>query len=515
MKPCKAAYKFVREEDKEIYKCFGFRHLSDATSYYVHRNNESFKGTTTLCQAIGEAVAFTAEYIGDILNQKEHTGEVYTDQKQSYFWFDLPVPKDWRENGITRAFGYRAYSDETSVIRFCATDRYGIYLKSDPSDLMDCAKLLPVLTLLLLRLIETDEEYGAAFLEFSRKPSAASFVVLHEDFYQYYKNNDYILSYREILSVPEECTESLRERLLTMMENNAALPEETSYEAVTFPEEAFAPEYRELVPALSQEFELPPMLGALCSAVAAGDMRAVLLHGPAGTGKTMSCKLICQQIGLPLMDTVNCSENLDEFILGKFLPEGDRIVFKESFVTKAIRYGGAVVFEEINFARPQYLSFLNSLLDDNGFVRLDNGEVVRRHQNFRFFATMNIGYYGTKELNQALYNRFNAIVELSELSDEAITKMLTARVPTCTKQIPTMLSVYHRIKTKIRAEELDIVISPRNLENWARMAVYEGYLTAAEKTILPIARNERSMEEMIRKIVASHQWRVKTEETAP
>ena len=33
-----------------------------------------------------------------------------------------------------------------------------------------------------------------------------------------------------------------------------------------------------------------------------------------------------------------------------------------------------------DFARPQYLAFLNSLLDDNGFVRLDSGEVVRRHR---------------------------------------------------------------------------------------------------------------------------------------
>ena len=101
------------------------------------------------------------------------------------------------------------------------------------------------------------------------------------------------------------------------------------------------------------------------------------------------------------MDTVNCSENLDEFILGKFIPEGDQIVFKESFITKAIRDGGAVVFEEINFAKPAYLAFLNSLLDDNGFVRLDNGEIVRRNPNFRFFATMNLGYLVRKENNQA------------------------------------------------------------------------------------------------------------------
>ena len=117
----------------------------------------------------------------------------------------------------------------------------------------------------------------------------------------------------------------------------------------------------------------------------------------------MSCKLVCQSIGLPIMETINCTENLDEFVLGKYIPQDDKIVFRESFVTRAIRDGGAVVFEEINFAKPQYLAFLNSLLDDNGFVRLDNGDVVRRHPNFRFFATMNLGYFGTKELNQALY----------------------------------------------------------------------------------------------------------------
>lgn len=37
-----------------------------------------------------------------------------------------------------------------------------------------------------------------------------------------------------------------------------------------------------------------------------------------------------------------------EFVLGKYIPQDDKIIFKESYVTKAIREGGAVVFEEIN-----------------------------------------------------------------------------------------------------------------------------------------------------------------------
>jgi hypothetical protein len=46
MKPCKAAYKIVRDGDNEIFKGFGFRHLSDATQYYVHPDNQSYKNTS-------------------------------------------------------------------------------------------------------------------------------------------------------------------------------------------------------------------------------------------------------------------------------------------------------------------------------------------------------------------------------------------------------------------------------------------------------------------------------------
>lgn len=273
-----------------------------------------------------------------------------------------------------------------------------------------------------------------------------------------------------------------------------------------FSDGEFSDEQKMYIPNLTEEFVMPAALSSVCNAVTAGDSLAVLLHGPAGTGKTISCKLICREIGLPIIETINCTENLDEFVLGKFIPEDEKIIFKESYVTKAIRNGGAVVFEEINFAKPAYLAFLNSLLDDNGFVRLDNGEVVKRHKNFRFFATMNLGYFGTKELNQALYNRFNNIIEIAALSDDAIKRMLTARVSECEPFADKLLSVYHKLKKKIELEELDVVISPRNLENWAKLAKYDGYLHAAEKTIIPIAKCDRVLEDTIRGILMLYKW---------
>jgi MoxR-like ATPase len=379
-------------------------------------------------------------------------------------------------------------------------------IKDEIEPLDSLYKLLPCFVILLAREMEFNQDFAVLTRNFLDSPTADIFVNIHEDFYQKHKNEEFCLIYSGMMSHDVSKFISCSFAYTALRENKKSAGKKKDLAITRFRRSAFLPEYRGLIPALSCEFELPKELRALCNAIQSGDSRAVLFHGPAGTGKTISCKLVCQSIGLPIMDTVNCTENLDEFILGKYIPRDHRIVFTESYVTRAIRYGGAVVFEEINFAKPQYLAFLNSLLDDNGFARLDSGEVIHRHPDFRFLATMNLGYFGTKELNQALFNRFNSIIEIAALSDDLIRKMLSARIPECGPYIDKMLGVYHKIKKKIESEELEIVISPRNLENWARLARHEGYLHAAEKTILPIAKCDRVLETAIRGIIYLYRW---------
>ena len=502
----KTAYKVVRENSKEIYKAFGFKHLSDVTQYYVHPDNESYSGTTTLCQPIGEAIILFATMLREYAEGKS-IGEYYVSRDCRTIYLDIDIPDDYRMNGVVEPLVHKYCAVlENDRVSICAYDQNGFWIKGDMEHLHPLYKLLPVFMVLLAKEIETMPDFATMLENFVEKPAADVFVNLHEDFYQAHKTEEYTVVYEDVLPFDTtECTAS-SSKYTVIRENKQEVIQEAELEIVPFAEDAFTEEQKAYIPHLSEEFVLPANLRSVCNAVAAADMLAVLFHGPAGTGKTMSCKLVCQNIGLPIMETINCTENLDEFVLGKYIPEDDRIIFKESFVTKAIRDGGAVVFEEINFAKPQYLAFLNSLLDDNGFVRLDNGEVVRRHPNFRFFATMNLGYFGTKELNQALYNRFNGIVEIAALSDEAIRRMLTARVPECKPMVDKILGVYHKLKKKIESEELDVVISPRNLENWARLAKYDGYVRAAEKTIIPIAKCDRALEDTIRGILMLYRW---------
>ncbi len=512
----KDAYKIVRDNSDEIYKGFGFRHLSDATQYYVHPNNQSYKGTTTLCQPIGEGITlFSLVLKGLVTDNEGILGDILVNSDKSKLYFKVKFSEDWKDNGIIDSRVDKAivllddneinltFYDESNKILPTTGKMYP--KDGELIDMVYCFFLS--FAALLTRDTNEDDEFNRIVFDYIENPTADAFVNIHEDFYQNHKMEDYefitdedllnydireFVSYKNIYSIIRQNKEQLKEKLDVVI--------------AKFDDNIFTEEQKQLIPTLGEEFELPEGLKPVCNAVVAGDSRTVLLHGPAGTGKTISCKLICRDIGLPIMDTVNCSENLDEFILGKFIPEGEQIIFKESYVTKAIRDGGAVVFEEINFAKPAHLAFLNSLLDDNGFVRLDNGEIVRRNANFRFFATMNLGYFGTKELNQALYNRFNTIVEIASLSDTAIKKMLITRVPECKEYVTKILGVYHKLKNKIEAEELDIVISPRNLENWARQAKYEGYLKAAEKTIIPIAKCDRTLENVIRGFLLLYKW---------
>ncbi len=502
----KASYHCVRKNSKEIYKGFGFHHLSDATQYYVHPNNQSYKGTTSLCQPIGEAVILFTSMM-QAAAQGKPFGDYWCDENRKLFRLQFRVPKDYHDNDVIdpNIASYKA-EYQNSRITVAAYDINGRWIEGSVEHLEEQNKILPMFMVLLAAEMETNTDFRSLMDGFAENPEADTFVNVHEDFYQNHKNDQYEIACMDLADFDTEGLHSYVASTAVIQENKDEAKKEEKTEIITFPSDAFSEEQKKLIPYLGKEFVLPSNLASVCSAVAAGDMLAVLLHGPAGTGKTISCKLICQSIGLPIMETINCTENLDEFVLGKYIPQDSQIIFRESYVTKAIREGGAVVFEEINFAKPQHLAFLNSLLDDNGFVRLDDGETVRRNPNFRFFATMNVGYFGTKELNQALYNRFNGIVEVAELSDDAIRRMLVTRVPECTPVVNKMISVYHKLKKKIEKEELDVVISPRNLENWARLAKYDGYIKAAEDTLIPIAKCDRNLEDTIRGILMLYRW---------
>lgn len=255
------------------------------------------------------------------------------------------------------------------------------------------------------------------------------------------------------------------------------------------------------IPNLPDWMQIPAKLVPIERSMAMGRVISFLQHGPAGGGKTTNCKLMCRDIGLPLIAVINCTNNLDEFVLGKYIPEGNQFIFFRSEVTDAVEWGGGVVFEEFNFGNPKHMAFLNSLLDDNGFIRLDNGQVIKRHPCFRFFATMNYGYAGTNKVNPALFNRFEAKARIKDLSDEQIKNLLLQRSSVTPKIADDMIVVYRKVQNKIMNEQREQVVSPRDILNWAKQSEDSDPLTAAEFTICAISEDDERFEEEIMDIV--------------
>jgi len=152
--------------------------------------------------------------------------------------------------------------------------------------------------------------------------------------------------------------------------------------------------------------------GEILKTIAIGirDNLPVLIMGESGTGKTSAIRFVASQTkqGLRRVN-LNGGTTADELV-GRLLINDKGTYWVDGILTEAMRNGEILVLDEINAALPEVLFVLQSILDDDGYLVLnekDNKEIVYKHPNFRLFATCNPPEYaGTKEMNKALLSRF-------------------------------------------------------------------------------------------------------------
>jgi len=139
----------------------------------------------------------------------------------------------------------------------------------------------------------------------------------------------------------------------------------------------------------------------------------VLLVGPTGAGKTAIVKYLAHLTQNSLR-RINLNDMTDiTEIIGGYKPnEQGRPEWHDGIVVEAMRKGQWLLLDEINLADPAILERMNSLLDDDRYLVLTekNNEIVKSHENFRVFATMNpSSYAGRKKLSAAMMNRLHKI----------------------------------------------------------------------------------------------------------
>jgi nitric oxide reductase NorQ protein len=134
----------------------------------------------------------------------------------------------------------------------------------------------------------------------------------------------------------------------------------------------------------------------------------LILKGPTGCGKTRFIEHMAYKLDLALI-TVACHEDLTAAdLVGRYLLERDRTVWRDGALTLAVRHGGICYLDEIVEARKDTTVIIHSLTDHRRMLYIDKtGEVVRAHPDFMMVLSYNPGYQSVvKDLKQSTKQRF-------------------------------------------------------------------------------------------------------------
>ena len=154
----------------------------------------------------------------------------------------------------------------------------------------------------------------------------------------------------------------------------------------------------------------------------------LLLAGPKATGKNVLAENLAQAFGRPSWD-VSFHINMDaSYLIGSDTFNGEKVVFGPGPIYQCARYGGFGVLDEINMAKNEALAVLHATLDYRRSIDVPGYDHIQVDPATRFIATMNYGYAGTRELNEALISRF-AVLDLPLISQDDMNKLLRHHFP--------------------------------------------------------------------------------------
>ena len=188
------------------------------------------------------------------------------------------------------------------------------------------------------------------------------------------------------------------------------------------------------------------------------------------TGKNVLAENLAAAFGRPVYN-VSLHINADAAsMLGTDTFKNGEVTFRPGPVSEAAAGGGFCVLDEINMARNEALAVLHSVLDFRRFVQIPGYKKIRIHGATRFIATMNYGYAGTRELNEALSSRFMILI-MPEIAKEDLSRLLTREFPAMKPDyVRQFTSLFIDIRDKCRSGELtEKVLDLRGLTGALRM----------------------------------------------
>lgn len=154
----------------------------------------------------------------------------------------------------------------------------------------------------------------------------------------------------------------------------------------------------------------------------------LLLSGAKATGKNILAENLAWIFGRPVYN-ISFNVNTDSSsLIGTDTFRDNEVQLRKGSVYRCAEDGGFGILDEINMAKNDAASVLHATLDHRRIIDVPGYEKIDLHPAARFIGTMNYGYAGTKELNEALVSRF-LVIDMPALTEENLHRVIRYDYP--------------------------------------------------------------------------------------
>ena len=154
----------------------------------------------------------------------------------------------------------------------------------------------------------------------------------------------------------------------------------------------------------------------------------LLLTGAKATGKNVLAANLAWIFGRPVYNVSFHVNTSSAELIGTDTFLNNEVQLRKGIIYRCAQYGGFGILDEINMAKNDAVSVLHATLDYRRSIDVPGYDYIDLHPAARFIGTMNYGYAGTKELNEALVSRF-LVIDMPPQTEETLNYILGLMFP--------------------------------------------------------------------------------------
>ena len=180
----------------------------------------------------------------------------------------------------------------------------------------------------------------------------------------------------------------------------------------------------------------------------------LLLTGPKATGKNILAENLACAFGRPVYNVSFHVNTNSGDLIGTDTFADNEVKLRKGSIYQCAEYGGFGILDEINMAKNDAVSVLHATLDYRRSFDVPGYEKIDLHPAARFIGTMNYGYAGTKELNEALVSRF-LVIDMPPQTEETLRFIFGRMFPNAKeKAVEQFIGVFLDLQLKCMNSEI-------------------------------------------------------------